>query len=62
MQDLLGVELHDPSNIIVMQKPLEKPFDKWDWTILPEDEEQYRVSQQLDAACIDCAVAARSIT
>jgi hypothetical protein len=47
MQGLLGVELHDVSNIIVMQRSLEKKFDNWEWTILPQDEDQYMVSQQL---------------
>lgn len=62
MQDLLEVELHDPSNIIVMKKPLEKRFDNWDWTILVEGEDQYMVSQQLGATSIHCAVLARSTT
>lgn len=44
LQGLLGGELHDPTNIIVMQKPLEKRFDAWDWTIIPEGPDDYRVS------------------
>jgi hypothetical protein len=44
LQGLLGGELHDPTNIIVMQKPLEKRFDAWDWTIIPEGPDDSRVS------------------
>ena len=39
----MGCRLHDPCNIVLMQKQLEKRFDKWEWTIIPEGPELFRV-------------------
>jgi hypothetical protein len=43
MQAKLGVKLHDPSNIIIMQSQLERAFDKWQWVVLPEGPDDYKV-------------------
>jgi hypothetical protein len=43
MQAKLGVKLHDPSNIIIMQSQLERAFDKWQWIVLPEGPDDYKV-------------------
>ncbi|WIA18997.1 hypothetical protein OEZ85_003663 [Tetradesmus obliquus] len=42
----VGVTLHDPSNIIIMQSQLEKAFDKWQWIVLPDGPDDYKVHQQ----------------
>ncbi|WIA18998.1 hypothetical protein OEZ85_003665 [Tetradesmus obliquus] len=39
----VGVTLHDPSNIIIMQSQLEKAFDKWQWIVLPDGPDDYKV-------------------
>ncbi len=39
----MGCKLHEPRNIILMQKQLEKRFDNWDWTIVPEGQDAFRV-------------------
>ncbi|KAL0018083.1 hypothetical protein WJX77_010442 [Trebouxia sp. C0004] len=40
---VMGCRLHDPCNIVLMQKQLEKRFDNWEWTIIPEGSELFRV-------------------
>ena len=44
LQKAMGCRLHDPCNIILMQKQLEKCFDNWDWTIIPEEPDIFRLS------------------
>ena len=44
LQKAMGCRLHDPCNIILMQKQLETRFDKWEWTIIPEGPDVFRVS------------------
>lgn len=39
----MGCRLHEPRNIVLMQKQLEKRFDNWDWTIVPEGPDAFRV-------------------
>lgn len=39
----MGCRLHDPCNIILMQKQLETHFDNWEWTIIPEGPDVFRV-------------------
>ncbi len=39
----MGCRLHEPRNIILMQKQLEKRFDNWEWTIVPEGPDAFRV-------------------
>jgi hypothetical protein len=39
----VGITLHDPSNIIIMQSQLERAFDKWQWIVLPEGPDDYKV-------------------
>ena len=43
MQAKVGITLHDPSNIIIMQSQLERAFDKWQWIVLPEGPDDYKV-------------------
>jgi hypothetical protein len=43
LQAKVGVTLHDPSNIIIMQSQLEKAFDKWQWIVLPDGPDDYKV-------------------
>lgn len=43
MQAKVGVTLHDPSNMIIMQSQLERAFDKWQWIVLPEAHDDYKV-------------------
>ena len=50
LQKAMGCRLHDPCNIILMQKQLEKRFDNWDWTIIPEGTDFFRVIS------IDCII------
>jgi len=40
----MGCKLHEPRNIVLMQKQLEKRFDNWDWTIVPEEPDAFRVA------------------
>lgn len=44
LQAKIGIKIHDPSNFIVMQKQLEKEFDKWHWTVLPEGPDAFKVT------------------
>ena len=32
----MGCRLQEPRNIILMHKQLEKRYDNWEWTIVPE--------------------------
>ncbi|DBA95782.1 TPA: hypothetical protein ACH3X1_001335 [Trebouxia sp. C0004] len=41
--NVMGCKLHEPRNIVLMQKQLEKRFDNWDWTIVPEGPDAFRV-------------------
>jgi len=43
LQKVIGCKLHEPRNIVLMQKQLEKRFDNWDWTIVPEGLDAFRV-------------------
>jgi hypothetical protein len=43
MQAKVGITLHDPSNIIIMQSQLERAFDEWQWIVLPEGPDDYKV-------------------
>ena len=44
VQIKMGLHLHDPVNIIIMLAPLEKRFDLFQWTVIPEGPDMYRVS------------------
>ena len=39
----MGCRLYEPRNIILMQPQLEKRFDNWEWTIVPERPDAFRV-------------------
>jgi hypothetical protein len=43
LQSKVGITLHDPSNIIIMQSQLERAFDRWQWVVLPEGPDDYKV-------------------
>ena len=44
VQKAVGLSLHDPRNIILMQKRIETRFDSWEWTIVPEGADVFRVN------------------
>ncbi|KAL0018614.1 hypothetical protein WJX77_012142 [Trebouxia sp. C0004] len=44
--NVMGCKLHEPRNIVLMQKQLEKRFDNWDWTIVPEGPDAFRVEHE----------------
>lgn len=44
LQAKIGIKMHDPSNIIFMKMQLEKAFDKWHWTVLPEGPDVFKVT------------------
>ncbi len=43
LQKAMNKTMFDSSNIIIMRKQLENTFDKWDWTIIPEGPDHYKV-------------------
>jgi hypothetical protein len=47
LQAKVGVTLHDPSNIIIMQPQLKSAFDKWQWIVLPDGSDDYKVVEWL---------------
>ncbi|WIA23354.1 hypothetical protein OEZ85_000117 [Tetradesmus obliquus] len=48
----VGVTLHDPANIIIMQSQLEKAFDKWQWIVLPDGPDDYKVHALMLSALV----------
>lgn len=52
VQMKMGLNLHDPENIIIMLAPLEKRFHLFQWTAIPEDPEVYRVSLNCCELCV----------
>ena len=46
--------MFDPTNIIIMRKQLEVTFDKWDWTIIPEGPDHYKVRFLASIAVLVC--------
>lgn len=43
MQGQLGKTLHDPTNILIIRSEVERKLDRFELTIIPQEEEKFKV-------------------